>query len=160
MTGDGPLRIDVPRDRDGSFKPLPIAKHERRFIGFDERIVTMYARGKSLREIRPSWPSSTPPRFARVHQQRDRCRHGEVGVWQAQPLELMYPVVFLDTLRAKIRGDAVVRNKTIFLARACCPATRVTSWAVGGEHRTREVLDEGVQRSEHTRRAGHSDCHD
>ena len=52
LTDDGPLRIDVPRDRDGSFEPLLIAKHERRFTGFDDKIVAMYARGMTVREIR------------------------------------------------------------------------------------------------------------
>jgi putative transposase len=51
MTEDGPLRIDVPRDRDGSFEPLLIPKHERRFTGFDDKIIAMYARGMTVREI-------------------------------------------------------------------------------------------------------------
>ena len=51
LTGDGPLRIDVPRDRAGSFEPLLIPKHERRFTGFDDRIIAMYARGMTMREI-------------------------------------------------------------------------------------------------------------
>ena len=51
LTEDGPLRIEVPRDRDGSFEPLLIAKHERRFTGFDDKIVAMYARGMTVREI-------------------------------------------------------------------------------------------------------------
>jgi putative transposase len=51
LTDDGPLRIDVPRDRDGSFEPLLIPKHERRFTGFDDKIIAMYARGMTVREI-------------------------------------------------------------------------------------------------------------
>jgi len=51
MTEDGPLRIEVPRDRDGSFEPVLIPKHERRFTGFDDKILAMYARGMTVREI-------------------------------------------------------------------------------------------------------------
>ena len=51
LTGDGPMRIEVPRDRKGSFEPLLIPKHERRFTGFDDKIVAMYARGMTVREI-------------------------------------------------------------------------------------------------------------
>lgn len=51
MTEDGPLRLDVPRDRDGSFEPLLIGKHERRFTGFDDKIIAMYARGMTVREV-------------------------------------------------------------------------------------------------------------
>ncbi len=51
LTEDGPIRIEVPRDRDGSFQPLLIPKHERRFTGFDDKIVAMYARGMTVREI-------------------------------------------------------------------------------------------------------------
>src|SRR6202522_4555772 len=51
LTGDGPIRIDVPRDRDGTFQPILISKHERRFTGFDDKIIAMYARGMTVREI-------------------------------------------------------------------------------------------------------------
>jgi transposase-like protein len=52
LTEDGPLRIEVPRDRDGSFEPLLIGKHERRFTGFDDKIIALYARGMTVREIK------------------------------------------------------------------------------------------------------------
>ncbi|KPX00142.1 Uncharacterized protein ALO79_04464, partial [Pseudomonas syringae pv. castaneae] len=52
LTDDGPLRLDIPRDRDGSFAPILIPKHERRFTGFDDKIIAMYARGMTVREIR------------------------------------------------------------------------------------------------------------
>ena len=62
LTEDGPLRIDIPRDRQGSFEPLLIPKHERRFTGFDDKIVAMYARGMTVREIQ-SWPRSVEQKF-------------------------------------------------------------------------------------------------
>ena len=117
MTGDGPLRLDVPRDRDGSFEPLLIGKHERRFTGFDDKIIAMYARGMTVREVQgflaDQYGVDVSPEF--ISSVTDAVM-AEVGAWQARPLESMYPVVFFDALRVKIREDAVVRNKAIYLA--------------------------------------------
>jgi putative transposase len=117
LTEDGPLRIDVPRDRQGSFEPLLIAKHERRFAGFDDKIVAMYARGMTVREIQAflaeQYGTDVSPEF--ISSVTDAVM-AEVGAWQARPLEPMYPVVFFDALRVKIREDALVRNKAIYLA--------------------------------------------
>ena len=117
MTGDGPLRLDVPRDRDGSFEPLLIGKHERRFTGFDDKIIAMYARGMTVREVQgflaDEYGVDVSPEF--ISSVTDAVM-AEVGAWQARPLESMYPVVFFDALRVKIREDAVVRNKAIYLA--------------------------------------------
>jgi transposase-like protein len=117
LTEDGPLRIEVPRDREGSFEPLLIPKHERRFTGFDDKIVAMYARGMTVREIqaflREQYGTEVSPEF--ISSVTDAVM-AEVGAWQSRPLEPMYPVVFFDALRLKIREDAVVRNKAIYLA--------------------------------------------
>jgi transposase-like protein len=117
LTEDGPLRIEVPRDRAGSFEPLLIAKHERRFTGFDDKIVAMYARGMTVREIQgflaEQYATEVSPDF--ISSVTDAVM-SEVAAWQARPLEPMYPVVFFDALRVKIREDAVVRNKAIYLA--------------------------------------------
>jgi len=117
LTEDGPLRIEVPRDRAGSFEPLLIPKHERRFTGFDDKIVAMYARGMTVREIQgflaEQYATEVSPEF--ISSVTDAVM-SEVTAWQARPLEPMYPVVFFDALRVKIREDAVVRNKAIYLA--------------------------------------------
>jgi len=117
LTDDGPLRIEVPRDREGSFEPVLIAKHERRFTGFDDKIVAMYARGMTVREIQgfllEQYGTEVSPEF--ISSVTDAVM-AEVTAWQARPLEPMYPVVFFDALRVKIREDAVVRNKAIYLA--------------------------------------------
>ena len=117
ITEDGPLRIEVPRDRDGSFEPLLIPKHERRFTGFDDKIIAMYARGMTVREVRgflaDQYGVDVSPEF--ISSVTDAVM-AEVGAWQARPLEPMYPVVFFDALRVKIREDAVVRNKAVYLA--------------------------------------------
>jgi transposase-like protein len=122
MTEDGPLRIDVPRDRDGSFEPLLIAKHERRFTGFDDKIIAMYARGMTVREVQgfliDQYGVDVSPEF--ISSVTDAVM-AEVGAWQARPLEPMYPVVFFDALRVKIREDGVVRNKAIYLALGVLP---------------------------------------
>ncbi len=122
LTDDGPLRIDVPRDRAGSFEPVLIPKHERRFTGFDDKIVAMYARGMTVREIQgflvEQYGTEVSPEF--ISSVTDAVM-AEVTAWQARPLEPMYPVVFFDCLRVKIREDAVVRNKAIYLALGILP---------------------------------------
>jgi len=122
LTEDGPLRIDVPRDRQGSFEPLLIPKHERRFTGFDDKIVAMYARGMTVREIQgflaEQYGTEVSPDF--ISSVTDAVM-AEVAAWQSRPLEPMYPVVFFDALRVKIREDAVVRNKAIYLALGVLP---------------------------------------
>ena len=117
LTENGPLRIDVPRDRQGRFEPLLIPKHERRFTGFDDKIVALYARGMTVREIQAflaeQYATEVSPEF--ISSVTDAVM-SEVTAWQARPLEPMYPVVFFDALRVKIREDAVVRNKAVYLA--------------------------------------------
>jgi len=122
LTDDGPVRIEVPRDREGSFEPLLIPKHERRFTGFDDKIVAMYARGMTVREIQgflaEQYATEVSPEF--ISSVTDAVM-AEVTAWQARPLEPMYPVIFFDALRVKMREDAVVRNKAIYLALGVLP---------------------------------------
>ncbi len=125
LTGDAALRIEVPRDREGSFEPQLIGKHERRFTGFDDKIVALYARGMTVREIQ----GFLAEMYA-VEVSPDLISHvtdavmSEVTAWQARPLEAMYPVVFFDALRVKIREDAVVRSKAVYLALGMLPDGR------------------------------------
>ena len=122
LTQDGPLRIEVPRDRVGSFEPLLVPKHERRFTGFDDKIVALYARGMTVREIQAflaeQYGTEVSPDF--ISSVTDAVME-EILAWQARPLEPMYPVVFFDALRVKIREEAVVRNKAIYLALGVLP---------------------------------------
>jgi putative transposase len=122
LTDDGPLAIEVPRDREGSFEPRFIAKHERRFTGFDDKILALYARGMTVREIQGFLAEMyavevSPDLISTVTD----AVVAEVTAWQARPLEPMYPVVFFDALRVKIRDEAVVRSKAIYLALAVLP---------------------------------------
>jgi putative transposase len=117
LTEQGPIRLELPRDRDGTFAPILIPKHERRFTGFDERIIAMYARGMSVREIQAflaeSYGTDVSPDF--ISSVTDEVM-AETLAWQSRPLEPVYPVVFFDALRVKIRGDGVVSNKAVYLA--------------------------------------------
>ena len=117
LTGDGKVRIETPRDRAGSFEPLLLPKHARRFTAFDDKIVALYARGLTVREIQgylvESYGIDVSPDF--ISTVTDGVLT-EVTTWQARPLETVYPVVFFDALRVKIREDNIVRNKAVYLA--------------------------------------------
>jgi len=122
LTDSGEVTIDVPRDRHGTFEPQLIGKHERRFEGFDDKIIAMYARGMSVREIqgflREMYAVEVSPDL--ISQITNEVMD-EVTQWQVRPLETMYPVVFFDALRVKIREDSVVSNKAVYLALAVLP---------------------------------------
>lgn len=114
---DGELVLSIPRDRHGRFDPALIAKYQRRFPGFDDKIIALYARGMSTRDIqghvRELYGVSISPDLVSVvtdsviEQVRD---------WQSRPLESTYAVVFFDALRVKIRDEGLVRNKAVYLA--------------------------------------------
>jgi putative transposase len=122
LTDTGALAIEVPRDRAGSFEPQLIGKHERRFSGFDDKIIAMYARGMTVREIQgylaEMYTVEVSPEL--ISKITDAVM-SEVTAWQSRPLETMYPVVFFDALRVKIREDAVVRSKAVYLALGILP---------------------------------------
>ena len=102
--------------------PILIPKHERRFTGFDDKIIAMYARGMTVREIQAflaeQYGTEVSPEF--ISSVTDAVMD-EVTAWQARPLEVMYPVVFFDALRVKMREDGVVRNKAVYLALGVLP---------------------------------------
>jgi transposase-like protein len=122
LTDDGTVDIAVPRDRAGTFEPQLIPKHERRFTGFDDKVIALYARGMTVREIqaflREMYAVDVSPDL--ISAVTDAVV-AEVTEWQARPLEPMYPVVFFDALRVKIRDEAVVRSKAVYLALAVLP---------------------------------------
>ena len=119
LTDDGPLPLEIPRDRDGSFEPRLIGKHERRFTGFDDKILALYARGLTVREIQAYLAEmyATEVSPALISTVTDAVAE-EVTAWQSRPLEPMYPVVFFDALRVKVRDEATVRSKAVYLALA------------------------------------------
>lgn len=122
LTGEGAIKIETPRDREGSFEPQLIGKHERRFTGFDDKIIALYARGMTVREIQAYLLEMytvevSPDLISKVTD----AVMSEITAWQSRPLEAMYPVVFFDALRVKIREEAVVRSKAVYLALGVLP---------------------------------------
>ena len=111
------IELDIPRDRQSTFDPQLIAKYQRRFPGFDEKIISMYARGMSVREIvghlRDLYGVDVSPEP--ISAVTDAVLD-EVAAWQARPLEPVYPLVFFDALRVKIRDEGLVRNKAVHIA--------------------------------------------
>jgi putative transposase len=116
-TESGRIELEIPRDRQSSFDPQLIAKYQRRFPGFDEKIISMYARGMSEREIvghlRDLYGVDVSPDL--ISTVTDAVID-DVAAWQARPLEPVYPLVFFDALRVKIRDEGLVRNKAIHIA--------------------------------------------
>ena len=117
ITDTGKLSLDVPRDRQASFDPTLIAKYQRRFPGFDDKVISMYARGMSSREIvghlHELYGVDVSPALISVV--TDAVLE-EIAAWQARPLEPVYPLVFFDALRVKIRDEGLVRNKAVHIA--------------------------------------------
>jgi putative transposase len=117
LTETGKLPIAVPRDRLSTFEPQLIAKYRRRLPGFDDKIVSMYARGMTVREIQGHLAELygidvSPDLISAVTD----AILDEIAEWQNRPLEAVYPVVFFDALRVKVRDEGTVRNKAVYLA--------------------------------------------
>ena len=114
---DGKVAIAVPRDRHSTFAPRLIAKGQTRFDGFDEKIIAMYARGMTVRDIqgllRDQYQVDVGHDF--ISTVTDAVL-SEVVEWQNRPLDRLYPLVFFDALRVKIRSDGVVKNQAVYLA--------------------------------------------
>jgi putative transposase len=137
LTGTGKLALEVPRDRLSTFDPQLIAKYQRRFPGFDEKIVSMYARGMSTREIqghlRELYGLDVSPDL--VSAVTDAVLE-EVTEWQNRPLEALYPLIFFDAIRIKVRDEGTVRNKAVYVALGVRPDG------------TKEVLGLWIEQSE------------
>jgi len=118
-TDQGPMRIEVPRDRDGEFEPRIVPKHQREWCGFDDKILSMYGLGMATQGIRERIKDIynveiSPELVSRV---TDEVK-GLVDDWRSRPLEPMYPVVFFDALRVNIRDEGHVVKKAVYIALA------------------------------------------
>src|SRR5687768_3689861 len=117
VTATGKIELEIPRDRQATFDPQLIAKYQRRFPGFDDKIVSMYARGMSTRQIvgylRELYGVEVSPDL--ISAVTDAVLE-EIAAWQARPLEPVYPLVFFDALRVKVRDEGLVRNKAVHIA--------------------------------------------
>ena len=113
----GELPIEIPRDREGSFEPLIISKHQTRWAGFDDKILSLYARGMTVREIQQHltemYGTEVSPTL--ISTVTDGIMD-EVKQWQSRPLDAVYPVIYLDCIHAKVRDAGSVRAKAIYLA--------------------------------------------
>jgi putative transposase len=116
ITDVGPVTVEVPRDRDGSFEPQIVRKHQRRLGGVDDMVLSLSAKGLTTGEI-----SHTPRRsvWHKRFERHDLCDHrpcvGRARGWQSRPLDAIYPVVFIDAIFVKIR-DGQVANRPIYVA--------------------------------------------
>jgi putative transposase len=125
LTDNGQIDLEIPRDRRGTFEPQLIAKYQRRFPGFDDKIVSMYARGMSVREIqghlRDLYGIEASPQL--ISTVTDGVLE-EVGRWQSRPLDALYVLVFFDAIRVKMRDEGSVRSKAVYLAIGVTPDGR------------------------------------
>ena len=117
LTDTSQVELEIPRDRRGTFEPQLIAKYQRRFPGFDDKIISMYARGMSVRDIqghlRELYGIDASPQL--ISTVTDAVLE-EVNRWQSRPLDALYAIVFFDALRVKMRDEGTVRNKAVYLA--------------------------------------------
>lgn len=117
LTPSGALDLNIPRDRLATFEPQLVAKYQRRLPGFDDQVISMYARGMTLREIQGHLAELyglevSPELISTI---TDEVM-AEVAEWQVRPLDATYPIVYFDALRLKIRDEGTVRNKAVYLA--------------------------------------------
>ena len=144
LSDHGPVSIDTPRDRGGSFEPRLVAKNQRRLQGLDEKIVALYAGGMTTREIETYISELYGPGVSR--QTVSRVSAGvleDAKEWQRRPLEQIYPILYLDALVVKIRDGQAVRNFSCYLAIGVNlegdrdVLGRASSWAAGVKAPTR-----------------------
>jgi transposase-like protein len=117
QTKDGTFELTTPRDRDGSFEPQLVGKHQHRFTSMGDKILSLYAKGMTTREIQATFQEMhdadvSPTLVSRVTE----SVMDEVIEWQSRPLDAVYPIVYLDCIVVKIRQDKQIINKAIFLA--------------------------------------------
>jgi putative transposase len=118
IKGDfGKMPLEIPRDRDSSFEPVIIPKGQTRFVGFDDKIISLYARGMTTREIQGHLEDIygvevSPALISTVTD----AVVDEVRIWQNRPLDAVYPIVYMDAIRVKVRDNGHVINKAVYLA--------------------------------------------
>jgi putative transposase len=117
ITEHGPVRVETPRDRSGSFEPKIVKKRQRRFQGFDEKILALYSRGLSTRDIEAHLEEIYGVKVGRdlISRVTDAVMD-DVREWAKRPLEDIYPVVFLDCMVIKIREGGTVQRRALYLA--------------------------------------------
>src|SRR5262245_17017203 len=119
LTDDDTVTLAIPRDRAGTFEPQLVPKHVRRLPGFDQKVLSLYARGMTVREIQGHLEALYQIEIApaMISTVTDAVVE-EVSQWQQRPLDPVYPVVLFDCLRVKIRDEGLVKNKAVYVALA------------------------------------------
>ena len=138
LTDDDTVTLAIPRDRAGTFEPQLVPKHVRRLPGFDQKVLSLYARGMTVREIQGHLEELYQIEIApAVISTVTDAVVEEVTQWQQRPLDPVYPVVLFDCLRVKIRDEGLVKNKAVYVALAVDRSGRkdvLGLWAgTGGE---------------------------
>jgi len=113
----GEMTIEVPRDRNGTFEPKLIEKHQTRFEGFDEKILSMYALGMTVRDIQGHLHDMYGVEISAglISEVTDSIQE-EVRLWQDRPLEELYPIMYLDAMMVRMRHEGKVENRAVFTA--------------------------------------------
>lgn len=116
QSSTGPLRLQVPRDREGTFEPQIVGKHQRRLRGFDNHVLALYARGMSVRQIQQHLEQTygtdvSPELISRVTD----AVYDELQLWQSRPLDRVYAVLWLDALMVKMRGQGGVQSLPVYV---------------------------------------------
>jgi len=154
-TDIGNVTVTVPRDRDGSFEPKLVKKHQRRLQGFDERIIQLYGKGMTVREIQDFFREAydadiSPTLISRVTD----AVLADVEEWRHRRLDEVYPVVWLDGLVVKVKTDGLVQKRTVYIALAINMEGRkevLGLWMAGAEgakfwlHVVTEIRNRGVR---------------
>jgi putative transposase len=125
LAGDGHVEVTIPRDREARFDPVLIGKYQRRLPDFDDKVISLYTRGMSTREIQGHLEEIygaevSPDLISTVTD----AVSAEVAEWQSRPLEPLYPVMFFDAIRVKVRDHGMVANKAVYLALGITPDGR------------------------------------
>jgi putative transposase len=125
LTDDSHVEVTIPRDREARFDPVLIGKYQRRLLGFDDKVISLYTRGMSTREIQGHleeiYGAEVSPQL--ISTVTDAVTT-QVAEWQSRPLEPLYPVMFFDAIRVKVRDQGTVCNKAVYLALGITPDGR------------------------------------
>jgi putative transposase len=117
ISDSGPVEIEVPRDRDSSFEPMLVKKRQRRLSGFDQKVLSLYARGMSVRDIQAEFAETygadvSPTLISNV----TNAVLEDVKAWRSRPLSEVYPILYFDALVVKSRQEGPVKNRAVYLA--------------------------------------------